>query len=534
MTRSSAAALALSCATLLAPSVAHAQCLVERIESPLTLGCAEFGASMDSAVRLAPDGVTVTDRIVVASASWPTARAFVWRGVRPAGAADVVWDPPQILDTGILAGFPCAETVTVATDGTTVAVGVRRGTVLQRVHLFTDGADGWAHVGTLTPPPGSGAARFGDRLDVFGRSVIVGSPAAIIAGEERAEGVFLFEQLGGEWTFVRRFEPIQSPILGPGRLDVGIDENVLAYTGGGGVRIFTRVAGNWRNRRDVFTFVSGIEVARDAVLINSYWIDQVSLEPSSGVAVYRGAGTFDFHEVVVTSPLTFEEPLDISYSGGNLVALLDGGEVRSYAPNELGLLERTPYSVDTRMAGAGTSATNLVLAHDSLWTGHPSAPFEEPDIEEEARGIVARYAFARSLDEHPLVGPACDGPAGSPSLALLAGCPTYIENDLFLEGSGLPPNEFVLLLAGDMQGGPIPVLGGAAQLCIGGAIGRGEPQLATSTGRAFFPFDVESVPSPGGIGPAARGSTLGLQLFARDLGSPLGGAVSNGLRVQIE
>ncbi|MEL6712490.1 MAG: hypothetical protein AAFP86_01870, partial [Planctomycetota bacterium] len=169
-----------------------AQCLVEWRSPSDALG-ARTGTSMDAA--LSP---LTGDAIVAASSGFPTARAFVYRADGAALAPG--WGDVEVLDTGV----PGFTPVSVATNGSVVAVGAGRAAGTGQVFVFVDGPGGFVLADVLLPPAGSGALGFGSALAVSGRRIVVGAPGTDTAGLDRAGALFVYEQSGGGWRFTER------------------------------------------------------------------------------------------------------------------------------------------------------------------------------------------------------------------------------------------------------------------------------------------------------------------------------------------
>ncbi|MEO1700029.1 MAG: serine hydrolase [Planctomycetota bacterium] len=113
-----------------------------------------------------------------------------------------------------------------------------------------------------------------------------------------------------------------------------------------------------------------------------------------------------------------------------------------------------------------------------------------------------------------------------------------LENDLILDASGLPAGAVALLLVSPEEGFMAHPAGSMGDLLLGGPIGRdlGSIQAAGSGGVLRRPFDLTSVPTPGGPEAAQPGDVLHFQWWHRDVDPATGAQTSNftnGLRVEL-
>ncbi|MEL6428222.1 MAG: FG-GAP repeat protein [Planctomycetota bacterium] len=538
----SLAALTLLCATALAaPSVA-AQCLVERFASPSGPVGVRFGAELDGA-RFPLFSGGYAERSIVTGTRAPTHRALLWRGRQRPSSIAVDWDPPVTLDTGIPdVAAPGDDSPSVATDGHLVAVGVRAAPGGGEVHLFAEGSSGWSRIAVVSPPPGSGAEHFGASVDVYGRTLVVGAPRTDAGGFTDAGAIFLFEQRAGAWTMTQRIDPLVAKDDGVFGSDVELESTILAFTEsrsetpGARVFVYSYTLEEWRFSRTIEEEVTDVEVGRNAVYVGIDRITDVFPQPISGVRVFRNVvPTARPNQTIITSLDVGGAPARISAGHGRLALLMDDGQVRLFGLDSFNFDEFWA-PIDSLESGSGLVATDVEIVWDSVWTGH-ARPAAGPPGGAAAETVAWHYS-QRSIAGYPFVRSGCGGTGTAlspdPRLEPLAGCSTLLRNDLVLEARGLPPGEVVLLLAGNLQGDRIPVLGGAAELCLGDTIGRFAPRVVPSGGRVFFPVDVERVPGPTGVGPATAGTAISVQAIARDSASPNGGVLTNALQLLVE
>ncbi|MEE2939473.1 MAG: right-handed parallel beta-helix repeat-containing protein, partial [Planctomycetota bacterium] len=126
---------------------------------------------------------------------------------------------------------------------------------------------------------------------------------------------------------------------------------------------------------------------------------------------------------------------------------------------------------------------------------------------------------------------------GSAALLTGQGSEVAADDDITLTATGLPANR-VVLLAVSASVDSIPFAGGSqGTLCLGGAIGRFNGQVANSgaTGSVDLPLDLTSIPVPGGPAAAMAGDTWIFQAWYQDtiFGIPVSNFTS-ALRVELQ
>lgn len=113
-------------------------------------------------------------------------------------------------------------------------------------------------------------------------------------------------------------------------------------------------------------------------------------------------------------------------------------------------------------------------------------------------------------------GPAVANSSGGPAFLRATGSDVVLDNDLTLEGRGLPANTFAMLVASRTQG-LVPNAGGSSGvLCLGGTLGRFNAIVAASgpAGAVDFPVDLGQMPPP--LSAVAAGDTWNFQVWFRD------------------
>ena len=100
----------------------------------------------------------------------------------------------------------------VAIYGSTVVVGAHhadprlgggRVTSGGQAHVFTDNGDEWEET-VLVAPGGGVFDQFGQSVDIYGDTIVVGADGATQAGEPSAGAVYVFKKSNGEWTMQTR------------------------------------------------------------------------------------------------------------------------------------------------------------------------------------------------------------------------------------------------------------------------------------------------------------------------------------------
>jgi len=110
----------------------------------------------------------------------------------------------------------------------------------------------------------------------------------------------------------------------------------------------------------------------------------------------------------------------------------------------------------------------------------------------------------------------CGNSTGKGASLLGLGSASVVEDDLRLVASGLPPQAFAWLFAGDAWVARLPIADGL--LCAGGTIARLPIVAASREGQALFG------PGLGAAGGWAPGDTGHLQVWYRDGGSACNGS----------
>lgn len=171
--------------------------------------------------------------------------------------------------------------------------------------------------------------------------------------------------------------------------------------------------------------------------------------------------------------------------------------------------EGVAISEDTILVGA----TNYTAR-----TGNPSDPTEF------TRGAVFVYDLPRG-------DIACQGQpnsTGQPGTLAMFGSGSASIGDVYGTAQGLPAGSFCLPLIGSMPAFVPGVGGGAGDLCVGGAIGRFNGQVAQADQDGEFGFDVDAaaLPLSSGLQAITSGDSWTFQVWYRD---GVGGASTQNL-----
>lgn len=157
-----------------------------------------------------------------------------------------------------------------------------------------------------------------------------------------------------------------------------------------------------------------------------------------------------------------------------------------------------------------------------IWSFLPGGPGGGSGFRLESRGF--------SVDPRTAVGVnGCKGTVnstGDRGFIQVFGNRDRFDNHL-VEGQGMPPFQFVLLVAGTQPVNSMPVPNSMGRLCIGGSLGRYNSALAPTDadGRVQITIDPQQIPGPSSLLPAQAGDSRYFQLWHRDL--DMGSATSN-------
>lgn len=113
-------------------------------------------------------------------------------------------------------------------------------------------------------------------------------------------------------------------------------------------------------------------------------------------------------------------------------------------------------------------------------------------------------------------GPAVPNSSGGPASLLARGSDVVTEDDLTLEGLGLPANTFALLVASRTQTITPNAGGSSGTLCIGGTIGRFNSLIKSSDAAGTIQMDVPLGSFPPPLPGLIPGQTYNFQLWFRD------------------
>ena len=124
---------------------------------------------------------------------------------------------------------------------------------------------------------------------------------------------------------------------------------------------------------------------------------------------------------------------------------------------------------------------------------------------------------------------------GSPGLLRGLGSTSLAADDVTLLGTNLPGNQFALFVTSRTPAFVANAGGSDGNLCIAGAIGRYNGQLAPTepSGRISLAVDVNAIPQPTALVSAQAGETWRFQVWHRDA-TPGGSNFSTGLAITFE
>lgn len=456
------------------------------------------------------------------------------------------WQPVQQLAFGSPNGNWSAP---LAMDGGTIFMGDMDH---HRVGVFREVGGSWTQVQVLQSTFPNGDSHFGRRMVIDGDRAVVAAPMDATYAH-RGGSVVVFEWNGGQWIETAKIEPEVPRSMGffglavalegdtlvvgePGYQLFGGDENrVFVYQDLGGQ--WTRVARLEGAHGTAFGYGVAIDGGRIAV---GAYKDQSHGGPWRGsVSLYEdhaGWGQVD--------ELHSEHP-DGGDDFGAQVLLRGDRLVVGAGGSELDLGERVHlyhwqagWRLATVLAPTGPGDWNfgtlfgagLALDDETLLVG---APGEEPDTDLDVTG--AAYFYALPALATPYCGPAVVNSTGLPGELSYGGCATLAQDDLALGARHLPPHRPGLFLVSRDQD-LVPLIGGSqGTLCLGGAIGRYVDQLADtgSSGVLELAVDLEAIPIPGGSHAAQVGETWNFQCWYRDANPGPTSNLTDALRVTV-
>ncbi|MEM6672542.1 MAG: hypothetical protein AAF726_06835 [Planctomycetota bacterium] len=173
-------------------------------------------------------------------------------------------------------------------------------------------------------------------------------------------------------------------------------------------------------------------------------------------------------------------------------------------------------------AGQGTSVPRgLAQSSDGgIWSGD----FQFPDVilHEAGHGPVIGCGVGDSF-----CGPAAANSTGSSASIAAVGSTAVVDNDLVLQGFGLPLQSFGYFLGSQTQDFVANAGGSAGNLCLGGAIGRAVGGSTVNSGNGGFvtvTADLTAIPQPTGPVMVMVGETWNFQCWFRD---SIGGTASS-------
>lgn len=193
--------------------------------------------------------------------------------------------------------------------------------------------------------------------------------------------------------------------------------------------------------------------------------------------------------------------------------------------SQLGVAERRAVLGSTLGANRGGAALAAVAAGGG--TGAEVGigwSFTESTSDYGASGVTFSAFTSPVAGYHFCYGRA--NSTGDYGFLTMFGAPSLTETKI-VTASGLPPNQFAILLVGTIPV-DIPMIGGSeGTLCLGGQFGRYNSQIASSGsgGTASFLMDPSAIPAPFGTDAALVGEQFFWQAWHRDVVN--GGATSN-------
>lgn len=433
-------------------------------------------------------------------------------------------------------------------DGNRAAIGapfaVSSIGVTGAVYLYELRATGWTQVDKLVGSRCTDGSRFGDSLELRGNRLVIGASTQT-GGAHECGAVYVFGLASAGWTELDEFEsPTPTPVerfghelaFEGGRLAIGAPWRNSVALGAGAVFLYEEFGGQWQFVRELLpSQPRAHQHFGSSLALDEGWIaigapDLSNANSSRGcvsvIPWIRGA-IGSRVELAPTSSDVGRMGSSLELKDGWLLAgaphtdsaATDQGVVMAFRQAGSGWVEVGQLSSDAKQPGQRLGHA-LGLDHPHLLVGAPGA---SPNVS--AQGLAHLF----NLDPMPEVQGYCFGqgcPCGNESSS--AGCDNSSGHGarlsafgsliasgtrLRLLGEGLPPGATTLLLHGSFS--PAQPLGDGL-LCLG-AGAPGSWVTLGHTGRADARGLVEWwVEPPGVSGIPTAGSAEHLQLIYRD------------------
>ena len=208
-------------------------------------------------------------------------------------------DPQSLVPTGLNTigeyGYD------IDTDGVTIVIGARgddiAGTDSGSAKVFENIKGSWVEVISLSPGDADAMDNFGTAVAVDGDWLAVGAPFDDDEGNA-AGAVYMYERVGGVWTFGVKLTPTQlvmgdkfgtAVALDGQRLAVGAPDDSDMGSDSGAVYMFEHTGSAWTWQRKIVVndgssndeFGAAVDVSGDRVLIGSPFDDDVGVDSGS-------------------------------------------------------------------------------------------------------------------------------------------------------------------------------------------------------------------------------------------------------------
>ncbi|QDV09711.1 BNR/Asp-box repeat protein [Planctomycetes bacterium Poly30] len=268
------------------------------------------------------------------------------------------------------------------------------------------------------------------------------------------------------------------------------------------------------------TLLSQVFISDDSLA--SYelvWADDKYLYPARSRQVSRRV------VLLRSRTTTFDpgKPLVVSNDGGSTWTV-SGANVEGPA---VAIHPTRKDTIVCRTAGSGAQFTEDGGATWTLLPGVPSGSFPGDGVEFSddgsslytwSPGYGLQWFELESRHGDPYCGPAAPNASGNSARLELFGPGALAADEARLRAYGLPVNTFGYFVASDTSGFVAQPGGSFGNLCLGGAIGRYSPQVASSGAWGCLDLSVlpSALPTPTGFVSAASGQPWYFQCWFRD------------------
>lgn len=486
-----------------APSLAQSE--LARFVPLQTDGSSAYGTNVDA---------TLTTAVVGHRGYGGLMRAAVFEKVGS------VWQRLQVLAAG---PFPSGHAhVPVAIDGDAIMVGnFREAGGEGRVYVHERVAGVFQNTQVLSPSVAVPDSDFGRRIVIDGDRAAIAAPMDATFAY-RGGAVFIFDRIAGVWQQTARIEAPEMNAFAFFGLGMDLDGDTLVVgqpgliTWGypayptyvyerqpGGAWVIETSIGPTANTHGYRVGIDG-----DRIVVGTYGQRTIDIFRKTR-GVWRKTQAITHPDRPISLSMDFEG--DTLVAGWGSSEIGGGGGASVYHDNG-GTFELSG-PVQRAVPSFGRA---VAISGDELWLGAPSE--EDPTAPQWGWADVgAAYVYSIPFQSTSDCGPTLPNSVGELADLYFQGVPYINDSGFRLQGEGIPPLASALALVGT-QPVMVPMAGGGfGTLCVGGDLGRYDPQSATLGGTVSFAVDLRSIPSSAtGLASAMSGERFYFQAWYRD------------------